>query len=192
MKIVQYPHPALRYHARPLTIIDNKVRAQAAEMLALMYESKGVGLAATQVALPFQMFVMNWKSDPAEREAEHVFINPQILERKGTVEGEEGCLSFPGLYQKVRRAKHIVVRAYNLKGDTFEQSLDDMEARIVQHEADHLHGILFIDKMGTIAKLASRGRLKELERDFRKQQERGEMPPDAALEQALEALAAPT
>lgn len=192
MKIVQYPHPALRYHARPLTIIDNKVRAQAAEMLALMYESKGVGLAATQVALPFQMFVMNWKSDPAEREAEHVFINPQILERKGTVEGEEGCLSFPGLYQKVRRAKHIVVRAYNLKGDTFEQSLDDMEARIVQHETDHLHGILFIDKMGTIAKLASRGRLKELERDFRKQQERGEMPPDAALEQALEALASPT
>src|SRR5205823_11352797 len=138
-----------------------KVRQYAQQMLELMYESKGLGLAANQVALPYRLFVMNPTADPLQREHELVCINPVILERKGSVEGEEGCLSFPGLYQKVRRAKSIKVRAYNLDGEAIEEAWADLEARVVQHEVDHLHGVLFIDKMGPIAKLASRGTLKE-------------------------------
>lgn len=189
MKIVQYPHPALRYEAKPLTALDEKVRRYAAEMLELMYEAKGLGLAATQVALPYQLFVANFAGDPEQKEHERVYINPVILERKGSVEGEEGCLSFPGLFQKVRRAKTVVVQAYNLNGELVEEQASDLAARVLQHEIDHLHGVLYIDKMGTIARLASRSALKEFERDFQKARERGEIPSDAEIARALAALA---
>jgi peptide deformylase len=190
MKIVQYPHLALRYVARPLTALDERVRRYAAEMLGLMYEAKGLGLAAPQVALPYQLFVANFAGDPQQKEHERVYINPVVLERKGSVEGEEGCLSFPGLFQKVRRAKTVRVQAYNLNGELVEEQASDLAARVLQHEIDHLHGVLYIDKMGTIARLASRSALKEFEREFRKARERGEIPPDAEIEQTLAALAA--
>lgn len=189
MKIVQYPHPALRYPARPLTALDERVRRYAAEMLGLMYEAKGLGLAATQVALPYQLFVANFAGDPQQKEHERVYINPVILERKGSVEGEEGCLSFPGLFQKVRRAKTVRVQAYNLNGELVEEQASDLASRVLQHEIDHLHGILYIDKMGTIARLASRSALKEFEREFQKARERGEIPSDAEIARALAALA---
>ena len=190
MKIVQYPHPALRYDAVPLTALDEKVRRYAAEMLELMYGAKGLGLAATQVALPYQLFVANFAGDPQQKEHERVYINPVILERKGSVEGEEGCLSFPGLFQKVRRAKTVRVQAYNLNGELVEEQASDLASRVLQHEIDHLHGVLYIDKMGTIARLASRSALKEFERDFQKARERGEIPSDAEIAKALAALAA--
>jgi peptide deformylase len=186
MKIVQYPHPALRHETRPLTSIDNEVRKHAAEMLELMYASRGVGLATNQVFLPYQMFVMNQTAEPEQREHERVFINPVIVERKGSVEGEEGCLSFPKLYQKVRRAKMVRVQAFNLMGEPVDEVFEDMPSRVCQHEIDHLHGVLFIDKMGAIAKLACRGTLKEFERDFRKAQQRGEIPSDAELQKLLD------
>jgi peptide deformylase len=189
MKIVKYPHPSLRHKAVPLTAIDNKVRGYANEMLELMYKERGLGLAGPQVALPYQMFVMNLSADPSQREQERVFINPVILERKGgTVEGEEGCLSFPGLFQKVRRSKTVKVQAYNLDGQAIEVTASDLEARILQHEIDHLHGTLYIDKMGPIARLASRSSLRDLEREYRRAQERGEIAPDEELEKQLNDL----
>jgi peptide deformylase len=188
LKIVQYPHPSLRHKARPLTAIDDKVRRYAAEMLALMYENRGLGLAAPQVALPYRLLVMNYAGDPEQRDQEGVFLNPVILERKGSMEGEEGCLSFPGLFQKVRRAKTVKVQAYDLQGRLLEMELSDLPSRLWQHEVDHLDGVLFIDKMGPIGKLASRGALKEFERTYRKAQERGELPPDAELERRLREL----
>jgi peptide deformylase len=186
MKIVQYPHPALRHETRPLTSIDNEVRKHAAQMLELMYAARGVGLATNQVFLPYQMFVMNEMADPEQREHERIFINPVIVERKSTVEGEEGCLSFPQLYQKVRRARTVRVQAFNLQGEAVDAVFEDMPSRVCQHEIDHLHGVLFIDKMGAIAKLACRGTLREFEREFRKAQQRGEIPPDAELDKLLE------
>jgi peptide deformylase len=186
MKIVQYPHPALRHETRPLTSIDNEVRKHAAEMLELMYSAHGVGLATNQVVLPYQMFVMNQTADPQQREHERVFINPVVVERKGSIEGEEGCLSFPKLFQKVRRAKMVRVQAFNLQGEPVDEMFEDMPSRVCQHEIDHLHGDLFIDKMGAIAKLASRSMLKDFEREFRKGQQRGEIPSDAELEKLLE------
>lgn len=192
MKIVHYPHPALRHVARPVATIDRELRLQVGEMIDLMYEAKGLALAATQVALPVQLLTMNMTGDPEHKELETVFINPVIVERKGTQEGDEGCLSFPGMYQKVRRAKTVRVQAYNLEGKLLDFNVSDLEARAWQHELDHLHGVLYIDKMGPLAKLACRGEIKEFERQFRRAQERGEIPPDAQIQQYLNALEAKT
>jgi peptide deformylase len=189
MKIVHYPHPSLRHPGKPLTAIDNKVRKAAEEMLNLMYEAKGLGLAAPQVALPYQMFVMNTKADPEQRELEKIIINPVIVERKGSIEGDEGCLSFPELFQKVRRAKHVKVVAYNLEGQQVEVlPADDLESRVLQHEWDHLQGTLYIDKFGPLAKLSARTMLKALERAYKRAQEKGEIPSDEEIEKSLKEL----
>lgn len=188
MKIVNYPHPALRHPARPLTCIDKKLHLLIGQMKDLMYEARGLGLAAPQVAVSSQLLVMNITGDPKQPEHEEVFLNPSIVERKGFIEDEEGCLSFPGLYQRIRRSKTVKVQAYNLKGELVEKVVHDLEARAWQHEIDHLNGVLFIDMMGPIARLASRSSLKDFERIFRKAQERGEIPPEMELEQFLASL----
>ena len=188
LKIVQYPHPALRHEARPLTAIDDQKRHVAAAMLELMYEQNGLGLAAPQVGLPFQMFVVNYTGDPTEKEFEGVYINPDILEKEGSVEGDEGCLSFPLLFRKVRRARIVRVQAYSLAGQLVELELSDLPARLWQHEVDHLHGALFIDKLGAIGQLAARSALREFEYEYKKAQRRGEIPLDVDIEKRLDEL----
>jgi peptide deformylase len=190
MKIVRYPHPALRHRACPVASIDKQLHLHVGAMKELMYEARGLGLAAPQVALPFQLLVMNVTGDPKQPECEEVFLNPQIVERKGSQEDEEGCLSFPGLYQKIRRSKTIKVRAYNLKGEVVERVVSDLEARAWQHEIDHLNGVLFIDMMGPLARLSARSSVKGFEKDFRRAQEKGEIPPDVEIEKILAALEA--
>ena len=189
-KIVHYPHPALRHKATPIKAIDNDLHLQIGEMKELMYEAKGLGLAAPQVALPFQLLVMNVTGDPKQPEREEVFLNPRIVERKDYMSGEEGCLSFPGLYQDVRRSQTIKVQAYNLKGQLVEKVVSDLEARAWQHEIDHLNGVLFIDMMGPIAKLMARSSVKTFEKAFRDAQAKGEIPPDLEIEKVLAALEA--
>jgi peptide deformylase len=188
MKIVHYPHPALRHAAKTVSCIDKELRLSIGHMMELMYEAKGLGLAAPQVALPYQLLVMNVTGDPTKPECEEVYLNPRIVERKGTIEDEEGCLSFPGLYQKIRRSKSIKIQAYDLKGQLVEKVVADLEARAWQHEIDHLNGVLFIDMMGPIAKLTSRTAIKNFEREFRKAQEKGEIPPEVEIEKLLASL----
>lgn len=188
MNIVKYPHPALRHKSKVLLQIDKEVRLIAGRMLEIMYEHHGLGLAANQVAWPFQMLVMNDLSDPEQKDHERVLINPVIVERKGTMEGDEGCLSFPDLFQKVRRAKSVKVHAYNLEGQAIEVSASELSSRILQHEIDHLQGILFIDNMGPIAKMASRSYLRKFESDYHKAQEKGEIPSDDVIVKTLEEL----
>jgi len=188
MKVVRYPHPALVHPTKPLTSIDKKVQLHVGHMIDTMYEAKGLGLAANQVALPFQLLVMNVTGDPELKDHEHVFINPVIVERSGTQEGDEGCLSFPELFQKIRRAKTVKVQAYNLKGEPITVVASDLEARCWQHEIDHLNGIVFIDKMGPLARLAARNAVKDFERQFRDAQKRGEIPPDTEIEKVLATL----
>jgi peptide deformylase len=192
LKIVKYPHPALRFESKPLQAIDKEVRLMAGGMLELMYAAHGLGLAGNQVAWPFQMFVMNATADPEIAEQQRILINPVILDRKGTIEGDEGCLSFPDLYQKVRRAKTVKVQAYDLEGKVIEivtselpQNISELASRVLQHELDHLHGVLYIDKMGPLGRLSARGSLRDLEREFRKAQEKGEYPSDAEIEKRL-------
>ena len=180
MKIVKYPHPALRAEAQPITAIDKDIQLAAANMLELMYASEGLGLAAPQIALPVRLLVMNFDGDPDNKEAEFVAINPVIVESKGAISDREGCLSFPGLYQNVRRFKTVKVQAYNLKGELYEMVCHDLPARVWQHEIDHLNGVLFIDKMGSLGLSRSQKDLDKFIADFEKDKKKGDYPPDLA------------
>ena len=130
LRIVNYPHPALRYQSRPVTQIDADLRATVQEMFSLMYAARGVGLAANQVALPYRFFILNLTADPEQKDQELVFINPEIVKRHSSIEDEEGCLSLPGVYSKVRRAKKIKVQAYNLEGELVEHEAEDLLAAL--------------------------------------------------------------
>jgi peptide deformylase len=146
MEIVHYPHPALRRKAEPLTTVTDQVRRDAAEMLRLMYAGNGIGLAANQVDLPYRIVVLNLTGDPEQKDQEQVLINPVILERQGTVEESEGCLSLPGLFVKVRRDEQVRVQASDLDGGPIDRTVSGLEARAWQHEIDHLDGVLIIDR----------------------------------------------
>jgi peptide deformylase len=184
-EIVKYPHPALRHPAKPVASIDAEIRRYAGRMLELMYKHEGLGLAGPQIALPVQILVMNFAGDANQKDQECVAINPVIVEKNGTQEGQEGCLSFPELYQKVRRAKTVLVRAYNLDGQLYEAKATDLPSRLWQHEIDHLHGRLFIDVMGMVGRLASRTMLKDFEREYRLAQKRGAIESDEELKKRL-------
>jgi len=145
-----------------------------------MYASEGLGLAAPQVALPIRLLVMNFEGDPEKKESEFVAINPVIVESKGAISDREGCLSFPGLYQNVRRFKTVKVQAYNLKGELYEMTCHDLPARVWQHEIDHLNGVLFIDKMGSLGLSRSQKELDKFIADFETAKKKGEYPADLA------------
>jgi len=181
VKIVKYPHPALREKAQPIKAIDKDVQTAAAQMLELMYASEGLGLAAPQVDKPIQLLVMNFEGDPDRKDMEYVAINPVIVESKGgTISDREGCLSFPGLYQNVRRFKTVKVQFYDLQGVLKEMVAHDLAARVWQHEIDHLHGVLFIDKMGSLGLSRSQKDLEKFIADFEKDKKKGEYPADLA------------
>lgn len=188
LRIVPYPHPALRYESRPVTQIDDDLRSKVRAMFDLMYESRGIGLAANQVALPYRFFVLNLTADPEQKDQEHVFINPEIVKRHSSVEDEEGCLSFPGIYFKVKRAKKIKLRAFDLSGDPIEIEAEDLFSRALQHETDHLAGKLYIDQLGPLGRTSILGKLRELEARFREAQAVGEYPADEEIVRMLDSL----
>ena len=142
-----------------------------------MYEAKGVGLAANQVDLPFRLFVTNLEAD-LEKGEEMVFINPILSMPKGTEENEEGCLSLPGLYGNVVRPKKVRVNAYN---EEINADIEGLFSRVVQHETDHLDGVLFIDRMTDSAKIDIEGELDEFETEFNSRRETGGIPAAAAI-----------
>jgi peptide deformylase len=185
MDIVPYPHPALRWKSKPIQEINEDLRRVVAEMFELMYAAKGIGLAANQVALPYRLFILNLSADPELKDEELVFINPEILKRKGTTEGEEGCLSFPGMYGQVKRAAKVDIEAFDLQGECFEYAMDDLAARAVQHECDHLDGVLFIDRMTETARRELDPVVNDFEAQFRRWQAEGRYPSDDVLKQEL-------
>lgn len=188
MRIVHYPHPTLRHVSKDLRLVDADLRKTVAEMFELMYEARGVGLAANQVDLPYRLFIANPEGEPDSKETEFVFINPRFLERKGMAEAEEGCLSLPGLYAQVKRPEQVVINAYNLAGEEIKYELDGLFARIVQHECDHLDGVLFIDRLTPTGRMALSESLAEFELDFRSHQDRGELPSDDEIAARLNEL----
>ncbi|MBS0261308.1 MAG: peptide deformylase [Planctomycetes bacterium] len=189
MQIVQYPHPALRFKSVPIQEISLELRDIVRQMFELMYAAEGIGLAANQVALPYRLFILNLTGNKEEADQEHVFINPEIVKRKGTQEAEEGCLSFPKLYGKVRRAEEIVVEAFDLDGQGFELTVDDLASRAIQHETDHLDGRLFIDRLSEADQREVQPKVKDFETLFRRQQELGVIGTDQQLEAELRRLA---
>jgi len=191
-RIVPYPHPALRYVSRPITRIDDDLRASVRKMFTLMYEARGIGLAANQVGLPFRFFILNLTADPQQKEHEQVFINPEIVKRHSSVKDDEGCLSFPGLHFDVHRARKIRVKAYDLNGQDVDIEAEDLLSRAIQHETDHLGGRLFIDDLGPLKRndpVASK--LKGFEEKYRAAQEAGEFLSDAEILRQLHAMTSP-
>lgn len=188
MQIVQYGHPALRWKSKPIQSINEELRSAVREMFELMYSAKGIGLAANQVGLPLRFFVVNVTADPAQKDEEYVFLNPRIRRRKGATTGEEGCLSLPGMYANVERAEAIVVEAYDLEGEGFEMELDELPARVVQHETDHLDGVLFVDRLRPDDRLKLEPKLLSFESEFRKQQLTGQFPSDEEIKRQLKVL----
>ena len=181
VQIILYPHPTLRHKSKPVARVDSALRRLVAEMFDLMYAAKGIGLAANQVDLPLRLFVINPQSDPADKEHEQVFINPVISGRKGLKEDEEGCLSLPGLYGQVKRPEKVTVNAYDLSGKEFRGEVDGMLARVIQHETDHLDGVMFTDRLAETAQLSVREILEEFEINFDGNRERGEIPDDKTI-----------
>ena len=163
LEIIRYPDPRLAEVSTPIDRIDQGVAALAERMLELMFEGKGVGLAAPQVGLTVRMFVTSPAFDQGDC---NVYINPQIVAVEGSCENEEGCLSVPGVNCYVKRAAGVTVRAQDLAGETFEQTLDGLPARVIQHEHDHLDGMTIVDRMGTVARMGNRRVLKDLEAKF--------------------------
>jgi peptide deformylase len=185
MDILPYPHPAFHWKSKPIQEINADHRKVVAEMFELMYAANGIGLAANQVGLPYRLFILNLSSDPALKDEEIVFINPDILKRKGTTEGEEGCLSFPGMYGPVKRAAKIEIEAFDLDGSCFEYSLDDLAARAVQHESDHLDGVLFIDRLSETTRRELDPVINDFESQFRRWQAEGRFASDDVIKSRL-------
>jgi peptide deformylase len=181
LKIVQYPHPTLRWKSKPLRRVDAELQKIVRAMFDCMYEARGVGLAANQVDLPYRLFVANLTADPDEPDQEQVFINPVLSKPKGQAESEEGCLSLPGLYAEVMRPERITLNAYNMAGQELSAELDGLLARVVQHETDHLDGVLFVDRLSPTKRVTIKEALDEFETVFGDRRRVGEIPDDAAL-----------
>ncbi len=150
MELVTYPHPALLRKAAPLTAVDADVNARIDEMLRIMKESKGVGLAAPQVAWSVRLLVLNPGDDPND---DIVLVNPTIKKKRGRQLGEEGCLSFPGIFVQVERAQEIEIEYRDRRFEQKQGTFSDFIARIIQHEIDHLDNILLVHRMSPADRL---------------------------------------
>ncbi len=163
VKILLYPDPFLRRKAKPVREISDQLRRKIAEMFTVMYAARGLGLAGTQVSLDAAVFVLNVNGEPS---GEMVFINPELVVGTGDIHEPEGCLSLPGLEAKVHRHAHVCVKALDFDGNPFEFEGSNLVARAIQHEMDHLAGVLFIDKIGPAVRIGLKSRLNELEERY--------------------------
>jgi peptide deformylase len=182
LPILEYGDPILRAKGKPIDNIDDRIRELAANMIETMHAANGVGLAAQQVGEALQLTVLDvslvedrpstLKVDGKDVEPKAamplVLINPEIELHDATETGVEGCLSFPEITGDIERAKSVIVRAQTLEGGTIEVEATGFLARAIQHEGDHLNGILFIDRMNSAAKAALSSRLKRLQKETRR------------------------
>jgi len=149
LPIVKYGDPVLQKEGEEVNNIDGNLAEFIRNMFETMYEAKGCGLAAPQVALSKKLFVMD-VSAGKETKDRIICINPQIVETKGTIVSEEGCLSFPGIYFEVERPEIVTVSAIDLNGNEFTFEVDGLAARCVLHETDHINGKVFIERLNPL------------------------------------------
>jgi peptide deformylase len=159
--IVIFGDPVLREISKPVDRVDQQVKDLVSEMTGTLRKARGLGLAAVQIGVPKRIFLVDL-SVVNVKESLLVFINPEIIASSGEVEMEEGCLSFPDLYQKITRPAMVTVRALDADGQSFEMSADGLAARAILHEYDHLEGKLFIDYLSPLTRQLLKGRLKKL------------------------------
>jgi peptide deformylase len=184
VNILHYPHPALRHRSRPIRRVDRDLRHTIAHMFELMYEHRGIGLAANQINLPLQLFVANIAGEPGEG-TELAFINPVLSSPKGKDEAEEGCLSLPSITANVVRPAKITIQAYDPDGNEIQIAADGLLARVIQHEFDHLQGVLFIDRLPESTRRQLDQDLAGFESEFRAGQQAGTIPSDEAIRERL-------
>jgi len=165
-EVVKFPDPVLKQPGAPVTVFDEALKTLVAEMFESMYAAQGIGLAAPQIALSKRITVIDvsFKKDPKDK---LVLINPEVVETRGKQTEEEGCLSLPEIREKVHRAAWVKVKAQNQHGEWFEVEGEELLARALLHEIDHLNGILFIDRI-------SRLKRELVLRKIRKMQKNGE------------------
>ncbi len=157
--ILHFPAEVLRRKAQPITRFDEHLERVAMRMIELMHEADGVGLAAPQVGLPWRLFVANSRDQDDE---DRVYINPRLALDGDLVSHEEGCLSLPGIRADIRRPAQVTIVAFDVTGREFTMSSDTFLARVWQHENDHLDGVLILDRMTPIDRIATRRAVKEL------------------------------
>ena len=172
LNILRFPDPRLRNVARPVKQVDDAIRKLADDMLETMYAAPGIGLAATQVNVDKRVIVIDVSEDKGQP---LYLINPEILERDGVEEMEEGCLSVPGVYEKVQRADQVRICALDRDGQTFEMEADGLLAVCIQHEIDHLDGKLFVDYLSQLKRTRIR---KKLEKEQRQSVQESAATPD--------------
>ena len=163
LKIVTWPNPILEAPADPIAEFDEDLKGLVNDMFQTMYAAPGVGLAAVQVGVPKRLFVMDCSGgkDPSQRV---VMINPEVVYMEGKQDGDEGCLSFPGIFFNVQRNLRAIVRAHDINGKQFELDGTELTARCVLHETDHCDGIVFIDKMTPLKREIVKRKIKKLQK----------------------------
>ena|SRR5256712_2964334 len=163
LEVVKWPNPILDMPADPVTFFDDNLKKLVSNMFETMYAAPGVGLAAVQVGISKRLFVMDCSGgkDPEQRIA---LINPAVLAAEGDQNGEEGCLSFPGIFTPVERSLRAVVRAQDVNGNEFEIDGTELTARCMLHETDHCDGIVFLDKMSPIKRELVKRKIRKLQK----------------------------
>ena len=161
LPILHYPDPRLHKVAAPVAQVDDRIRKLIKDMAETMYAAPGIGLAATQVDVHERLLVIDISEARNELQA---FINPEILEATGEAENEEGCLSVPGIYDKVTRPERIKVRALNAQGEPFTLETDGLLAVCIQHEIDHLDGKVFVEYLSRLKQQRSLSKMKKQHR----------------------------
>ena len=165
MSIFHYPEPVLLTVGRPVEDVEfgEKLERLAEDMFETMTHAGGVGLAAPQVGISKRLFVMDVPVGDEQRER-HVLVNPEIVRIEGEQVGEEGCLSFPGLFQVVKREMRVIARARDTRGEEFELDVTDLAARCILHETDHCDGIVFLDRMTPLKREMAKRKIKTLQK----------------------------
>ena len=165
LKVAHFPEPVLLTVGKPVSEeeFSSDLERLVGDMFETMYDAGGVGLAAPQIFDSRRMFVMD-VPDEEGKSKKLTFINPEIISVEGEQIGEEGCLSFPGLYQTVQRQMRVIVQAQDVKGVKFEADLKDLAARCVLHETDHCDGIVFLDRMSPLKRQVAKRKIKTLQK----------------------------
>jgi peptide deformylase len=162
LTILEFPDPRLRTRAQPVEHVDGELRRLIDDMFETMYAAPGIGLAATQVNVHKRLLVIDISET---RNQPLALINPEVIQRQGVEETEEGCLSVPGIYDKVTRAETIRVRALDRNGKSIEFDADGLLAVCIQHEIDHLDGKLFVDYLSELKRTRIRKKLEKERKD---------------------------
>ena len=163
-EVVKYPDPVLAKPGMPITVFDAKLKTLVDEMFESMYAAQGIGLAAPQISISQRLTVIDcsFKKNPEEK---IVLINPEIIDREGKQVEEEGCLSLPDIREKVQRAAWVKVKAQNVDGEWFEVEGEELLARAMQHEIDHLDGVLFIDRLSRLKRDLVLRKIKKMQKN---------------------------